>query len=225
MAVLTLTACAGGGSDGRTGAGPTTTPTTAASTSTSTPASSTASTAPAASPTYAFPVQPAARASFGPDHHDYPATDIFAPCGTEVVAPAAGVVVEVVTVDSWSPANDTGETRSGLAWSIEGDDGVRYYGSHLQEIEPGIVAGVRVTTGRRLGLVGRTGNAQKTPCHLHFGLSPPCGTGDWMVRRGVITPFPFLTSWRSGAHLSPVEDLRRWQAEHPDACAGARSSG
>src|SRR6185503_8548660 len=42
---------------------------------------------------YVYPV--AGRTSYGRTHHDYPATDIFAPCGTAVRAVTDGVVLEV----------------------------------------------------------------------------------------------------------------------------------
>ena len=50
---------------------------------------------PAAASPPRFPVT--GRVSYGPFHHDYPATDIFGRCGARVVAPADGVVLEVAT--------------------------------------------------------------------------------------------------------------------------------
>ena len=70
--------------------------------------------------------------SYGRSHHDYPATDIFAARGCTVVAPVTGRVDEVSTVDRWSSSTDRGADRGGRFFSIVGDDGVRYYGSHLQ---------------------------------------------------------------------------------------------
>jgi hypothetical protein len=78
-------------------------------------------------PYYFFPVQPAARVSYGRDHHDYPATDIFAPSGSDFVAPTSGLIEYVSRQDRWSPQTDRGEDRGGLAVSIVGDDGIRYY--------------------------------------------------------------------------------------------------
>ena len=44
----------------------------------------------------------------------------------------AGVVDEVNTVDKWSgKTNTVAEIVAGLSISIIGDDGLRYYGSHL----------------------------------------------------------------------------------------------
>jgi murein DD-endopeptidase MepM/ murein hydrolase activator NlpD len=153
------------------------------------------------------------KASYGRDHHDYPATDIMAACGAVVVSVVNGVVLEVNRVDTYEPTVDAGSTRGGLSVSILGDDGVRYYGSHLSVINPGIRAGGRMTAGQPLGKVGATGHA--SACHLHFGISPPCAkTGDWWVRRGVIWPWPYLDSWRSGGARSPVDAVAAWRARN-----------
>jgi murein DD-endopeptidase MepM/ murein hydrolase activator NlpD len=143
-------------------------------------------------------------ASFGSVHHGYPATDIFAPEGCRFVAPMPGRVDEVSRTDRWDPGTNKGGDRGGLAVSIVGDDGVRYYGSHLSKVASGIRPGLRVAQGQVLGLVGRTGSARVTDSHLHFGLSWPTRTGVWWVRRGVVEPAPFLRAWRAGRHTSPV---------------------
>jgi peptidoglycan LD-endopeptidase LytH len=168
--------------------------------------------------TYAFPVQPPSAASYGRTHHDYPATDIFAACGTPVVSPTVGRVDEVSTVDRWDPNVNDGATRGGLSVSIVGDDGVRYYGSHFAAIADDIRPGARVEAGQRLGTVGRTGSARPTPCHLHFGLSPPCGRGDWEVRRGVLYPWPYLDAWKAGEHHSPAAAIAAWATANPQSC-------
>jgi hypothetical protein len=167
---------------------------------------------------YAFPVVPASAASYPRDHHDYPATDIFAPCGTSVVSPTAGVVHEVNRVDTWDPKVNAGATRGGLSVSIIGTDGVRYYGSHFQRIESAIQPGVKVAARQLLGTVGRTGSARDTPCHLHFGISPPCGTGDWQVRRGVVWPWPYLDDWKAGRDRSPRAAVDAWEAANRSKC-------
>jgi peptidoglycan LD-endopeptidase LytH len=167
---------------------------------------------------YAFPVKPASAASYPRAHHDYPATDIFAPCGTSVVSPTAGTVHEVSRVDTWDPAVNSGPTRGGLSVSIIGRDGVRYYGSHFQRIESGIEPGAKVAARQLLGTVGRTGSARNTPCHLHFGISPPCGTGDWQVRRGVVWPWSYLDAWKGGTDRSPRAAVDAWEAANPSRC-------
>lgn len=160
---------------------------------------------------YAFPV--VGNSSYARTHHDYPASDIIAPCGAQVRAAADGVVLEVNRVDRWDPATDEGAWRGGRFLSILGDDGVRYYGAHFEEIDASLGPGVRVTAGQSVGRVGTTGKS--SACHLHFGISPPCaGVGDWSVRRGVIWPWSYLDSWRDGGASSAVAEVASWQASH-----------
>jgi murein DD-endopeptidase MepM/ murein hydrolase activator NlpD len=79
-------------------------------------------------------------------------------------------------------------------------DGVRYYGSHLQSIAPGIVPGARVRAGQLLGRIDNSGDARTTPTHVHFGLSWPTPAGIWWIRRGLMyawpsLPHPLLGGW------------------------------
>jgi peptidoglycan LD-endopeptidase LytH len=161
--------------------------------------------------TYAFPV--VGNNSYGHSHHDYPATDIITKCGNKVVAATSGTIINVVRKDTWNRKVDAGATRGGLAVAILGDDGVRYYGSHMSVIDPSIADGVRVKTGQTLGKTGDTGDA--SACHLHFGISPPCARGsDWWNQRGTIWPWPYLDSWRKGGAKSPVAEIKSWQAKN-----------
>lgn len=154
---------------------------------------------------YVFPVQPAAVAQYseGVTSHGYPAIDIFAPAGTEFVAVTRGTIEFVNYEDRWQPENDHPAFRSGLAVSLLGEDGWRYYGSHLSAIAEGIAPGVVVQAGQVLGYVGNSGNARNTPPHLHFGISRPTYAGDWVTRRGEIDPFPYLNGWLAGVDLTP----------------------
>jgi peptidoglycan LD-endopeptidase LytH len=166
-----------------------------------------------ARPRHLFPVR--GRTSYSRFHHDYPATDIFAACNTRVVAPTAGVVLEVSRHDRWRPAVDNPATRGGKFVSLRGVDHVRYYGSHLRAVASRAHAGRHVRAGALLGRVGQTGNARGVGCHLHFGLSPVCaGTGDWWIRRGEVNPFRFLRAWQHHRNLSPRHAVRRWHARH-----------
>lgn len=165
----------------------------------------------AASEVFVFPV--VGKVGYAHTHHDYPATDIIAACGDEVRAVTNGVVLEVTRVDTWNPKVNAGATRGGLSVSIRGDDGVRYYGSHLEQINSNIKPGVRVKAGQALGKVGQTGDA--SVCHLHFGISPVCrGTGDWWIQRGVVWPWSYLDSWRAGGRKSPVAAVAAWHQRY-----------
>ena len=155
---------------------------------------------------YFFPIQPPVLASFaeGVASHGYPATDIFAPEGTKFVAVIGGVVDFVSYQDTWEPQTDDPATRGGLSIAIIGDDGVRYYGSHLSKIQAGIGPGVRVAAGQVLGYIGHTGDARNTDSHLHFGISHPSYPEDWKARRGQVDPYAYLFAWRSGLNLTPA---------------------
>jgi murein DD-endopeptidase MepM/ murein hydrolase activator NlpD len=160
---------------------------------------------------YAFPV--VGNSSYGRTHHDYPATDIMTACGHKFVAVTDGVVLNVSAEDVWKRSVNAGATRGGLSVAIRGDDGVRYYGSHLSSIAAGIRIGVRVKMGQTLARTGDTGDA--SACHLHFGISPPCaGQGDWWLQRGTVWPYPFLDSWKKGGAKSAVATVKTWQSEH-----------
>ncbi len=156
---------------------------------------------------YVFPIA-GCRVSYGHVHHDYPATDIFASRGCAFVAPVGGRIDEVTTVDTWSAATNTGDTRGGLSVSVVGADGVRYYGSHLQNVAPGIRTGVTVRAGQLLGRVGDSGDARGVGTHLHFGISWPTPQGIWWVRRGEVYPWPYLDAWLRGRQLSPVDAVK-----------------
>ena len=157
----------------------------------------------AATRRYVFPIA-GCRVSYAHSHHDYPATDIMAARGCLFVAPVAGRVDEVKYVDLWNSRTNLGSTRGGLSVSIVGDDGVRYYGSHLSSVETGIKRGVRVLPGQGLGRVGNTGSARGTATHVHFGVSWPTAQGIWWVRRGELYPWPYLDSWLAGGQRSPA---------------------
>lgn len=94
-------------------------------------------------------------------------TDMFAPRGTKVRAPADG---EVEAVSG---------TVGGLQFWLTGDDGRLYIGTHLDRF--GQVG--RVEAGDIVGAVGDTGNAKGAKTHLHFEI---------MVDGENVNPFSIL---------------------------------
>jgi murein DD-endopeptidase MepM/ murein hydrolase activator NlpD len=68
---------------------------------------------------------------------------------------------------------------------LRADDGTAYYYAHLRAISPGLAPGVRVAAGRRIGAVGRTGDARGGVYHLHFEMHPP-------GRRRALNPYAEL---------------------------------
>jgi peptidoglycan LD-endopeptidase LytH len=156
---------------------------------------------------YRFPVA-GCRARYANAHHDYPAADMFTQRNCTFVAPVAGRVDEVTRTDRWDPATNRGADRGGRSVSLVGVDGVRYYGSHLEAILPGVVPGLRVRAGQPLGRIGNSGSARVTDVHLHFAISWPTRPGVWWIRRGMVPPARFLDSWRAGGNLSPARAVQ-----------------
>ena len=159
-----------------------------------------------AAPVYLFPV-PNCEVNYARAHHDYPATDILAKAGCRFVAPTSGIVDEVNRVDTWRSPPNLGITRGGLSVSIIGDDGVRYYGSHLRSVVASIQPGTSVNAGQILGRIGATGSARGTKPHLHFGISwpTPSEPNVWWVRRGIVSPWKYLNDWKDGKDSSPAK--------------------
>ena len=168
-----------------------------------------------AAPVFIFPVADCA-VNYARAHHDYAATDILAKKGCKFVSPVSGVIDEVNRVDNWSGKTNLGIDRGGLYVSIIGDDGVRYYGSHLSSVVASIQPGVVVKAGRVLGKIGSSGSARGTAPHLHFGISWPTPTQPnvWWVRRGVVLPFKYLDAWKAGKDLSPVKAVTAAQLKY-----------
>ncbi len=91
----------------------------------------------------------------GGRHHE--GTDLFAPIGTPILAPVSGTVRAHTT-----------SGRAGIAFYLDGVDGVEYFGAHLNAItKTGAVLG-----GQQIGEVGDTGNAKGGASHLHFEIHP-----------------------------------------------------
>lgn len=167
--------------------------------------------------THSYPISADVNSSYARTHGQYPATDVFAACGSEILAMATGTVSEIRTVDTYEKATDNPALRGGMSVAVIGDDGMRYYASHFGDVT--VTRGTRVMAGQALGIIGLTGDS--TACHTHIGLSPTCAGIEWSVRRGVIWPWPYLDDWRRGGSKSPVGEIAVWAAAHPTACADA----
>lgn len=168
-------------------------------------------------PVYTFPFT-GRNVSYGNDHHDYPAIDVFG-CGAIVVSPTNGTVHQVRDFDPWDPNFNAWSTRGGKYVSVIGVDGVRYYFAHLDSTS--VVPGQAVEAGDQLGVMGQTGNARNSACHTHFGISWPCPGNEWKVRRGKVWPMDFLDAWRDGEQLSPATAVEWTEIADPDACDDA----
>jgi murein DD-endopeptidase MepM/ murein hydrolase activator NlpD len=104
--------------------------------------------------------------------------DVFAQCGTPMVAALGGVV----TFKKF-------QERAGNYVVIKADDGTGHAYMHLAA--PAIVdKGDRVAAGQPIGEVGDTGRA--SGCHLHFELWTAPG---WYEGGSAIDPLPALQRW------------------------------
>ena len=111
--------------------------------------------------------------------HTHQGHDVFAACGTPMVAARGGTVV----FRAW-------HGNAGNYVVVRGDgNGVDYVYMHLAA--PSVVErGARVRTGQRIGEVGDTGNAHG--CHLHFELWSAPG---WYEGGRPFDPLPSLRAW------------------------------
>lgn len=145
---------------------------------------------------YVFPVY--GPASFG-DTFGAPRTDvaggwhhgedILAPLGTPLLAVADGTVFAV----GW---NDIGGWR---LW-LRDRAGNAFYYAHLSAYSPLAADGRSVRAGDVLGFMGRSGDAELGPAHLHFEVHPVS-----LLRRGydgAVAPYPFLVAWRRAQDVS-----------------------
>lgn len=154
-------------------------------------------------------------------HAGYPAADVHG-CDVDILAPTTGVVTSVREVDTWDPEADEIGTRGGLTVTIVGRDTVRYYFAHLGIVlvEPG----QRVLAGEVIGVSGATGNARRSVCHTHFGISRPCVHHETELLRGEIRPWSFLEAWRRGEQASPRWLKNRKLRLFPDGCDQAATA-
>ena len=106
---------------------------------------------------------------------DHRGVDIFARRRTPAIAATSGYIFRV---DS--------NTLGGLVVWLRDDRGNRLYYAHLDQQT--VTQGQYVQVGDTLGLIGNTGNARRTPPHLHFGVYRR-GEGA-MDPRWFVTPLP-----------------------------------
>jgi murein DD-endopeptidase MepM/ murein hydrolase activator NlpD len=129
-------------------------------------------------PSLAFPVegrdQRAVISFFGDSRgaRRHQGIDIAAPRGTPALSATRGIVTSAGT-------NNLG---GNVVWVLDLERRVVLYYAHLDQHVAR--AGDRVVPGDTLGLVGNTGNAERTVPHLHFGIYVP--------GEGAVDPYPFV---------------------------------
>jgi murein DD-endopeptidase MepM/ murein hydrolase activator NlpD len=138
-------------------------------------------------------------ASHPTGHHG---VDVFAPEGTPIVAPVAGVIVRF----GW---DTSGGNR---VWLHDPAANQYYYFAHLDSFAGDLAVGKHVEAGATLGTLGDTGSAQGTAPHLHFERHP--GSAD----NSAVDPFDQLVHWSEVEEAHAREDAQR-AAEHRNAVA------
>ena len=115
----------------------------------------------------------------GRSGHSHQGQDVFARCGTPLVAARGGKI----KFKQYHAAAGNYIVIDGAGTSRD------YVYMHLAEPSP-FSEGDRVYTGQRVGSVGETGNA--TACHLHFEMWSGPG---WYDGGRPFDPLPSLKSW------------------------------
>lgn len=177
-------------------------------------------TSPSTAPKYVFPFS-RVEVSYVRDHLNYPATDVEG-CYAKVLAPTSGFITQTRRKDTWvEEINDPG-TRGGLTITLVGDDTVRYFFSHLGRVK--IKIGQRVEAGDWIGVVGSSGNARITRCHVHLGMSRICPLAEINLLQGELWPWRYLDAWRQGIQLSPRKAKNNLIQKFPNRCNTATES-
>jgi murein DD-endopeptidase MepM/ murein hydrolase activator NlpD len=115
----------------------------------------------------------------GRSGHSHQGHDVFARCGSRLVAARGGVV----------KANKS-HAAAGNYVVIDADDtDVDYFYAHLVSPSP-FKQGQRVATGQQIGQVGQSGNARG--CHLHFEMWSGPG---WYTGGAPFNPLQHLKAW------------------------------
>ena len=138
-------------------------------------------------------------------HHG---SDLFAPRGTPVLAVTGGTVFDV----GWN-------ARGGHRLWLRGAAGNTYYYAHLDAYAAAVREGTRVRAGQPLGTLGSSGDAERTPPHLHFEVHPSALAS--LGYDGAVDPTPYLAAWARNRDLpvtaTPPLPARRAAAGLPAA--------
>lgn len=115
-------------------------------------------------------------------HHDYPAADLHAPVGTEVVVAKPGTVVKAT--------DQSGGV--GTRITVKGDDGLVYYYTHLAFKSLLVERGDSVRAGQTIGAIGESSQAVGTAPHLHFDVLPENYTSRVPCSGSSCSEYPFI---------------------------------
>jgi murein DD-endopeptidase MepM/ murein hydrolase activator NlpD len=133
--------------------------------------------------------------AFRADTGFHEGNDIFAAAGTPVVAVTAGRLNRVGTL-----------RISGNRLWVKSFNGDCFFYAHLSAFATDARNGLRVKAGQVVGFVGSTGDAEKTPPHLHFEVHPGCGAA--------VDPYPFLRAWEGRRDVPAAAWLVRYGRDY-----------
>ncbi|TMD10937.1 MAG: M23 family metallopeptidase [Chloroflexi bacterium] len=133
--------------------------------------------------------------AFRADTAFHEGNDIFAAAGTPVVAVTAGTLNRVGTL-----------RISGNRLWVKSRKGDCFFFAHLSAFATDARSGLRVKAVQVVGFVGSTGDAEKTPPHLHFEVHPGCGPA--------VDPYPFLRAWEGRRDVPAAAWLVRYGREY-----------
>ena len=108
--------------------------------------------------------------------------DVFATCGTPLVAAQGGTV-------RYAGYHDAAGNYAVITGA---ESGLDYVYMHMRE-RPLVATGDQVATGQQIGEIGESGNA--SGCHMHFELWSKPG---WYEGGSPFDPVPHLRSWSGG---------------------------
>lgn len=118
-------------------------------------------------------------------------TDVYAPTGTPVLAVTDGTLYRV----------GTRQIPGNRMW-LRGSDGDTFFFGHLAAFAHDARNGAKVRAGDVIGFVGSTGDAERTPPHLHFEIHPDDGEA--------VNPYPFLRAWEARRDVPQAAWLARY---------------
>jgi murein DD-endopeptidase MepM/ murein hydrolase activator NlpD len=116
--------------------------------------------------------------AFRADTGFHEGNDIFAAAGTPLVAVCDGSLNRVGTLPI-----------SGNRLWVKCKTRDSFFYAHLSAYASDARDGLRVKAGQVIGFLGSTGDAERTPPHLHFEVHPGDGKA--------VDPYPFLRAWES----------------------------
>ena len=143
----------------------------------------------------------AGRADVSYHHGD----DIFGQLGQPLLAVADGTIFSV----GW---NKIGGNR---LWLLD-EKGNQFYYAHLSAFAT--TNGAHVRAGQVVGFMGRTGDAEGTPYHLHFEVHPVSLL--YLGYDGAVDPTPYLEAWSHQQDL-PFPIAAGWAPLVPGRAVGA----